>query len=319
MLLWRLILGFSLAGVLFGLAWLDFHSSRPGIWLAPFAFVGAFLSAGELVRLFESNAELYGDMGPGGQKRRNTPSRYVVATGAMITVVISFVPVVWSAPEYAAAVGRAGWTAIGMAISLLLAIVVEMVRYQHPGVATVRLAQAALAIAYSGGLMGFVVQLRLLSGGPWGDDGRWGLVALLSLLAVTKGNDIGAFFTGRLIGRHKMTPILSPGKTWEGAAGGALAAVAVALVMLGPFAEMCGCHTRQGPTEWRVGVLVYSATLVAAAVGGDLAISLLKRDAGLKNSSSWLPGFGGVLDLLDSIVFAAPFAYLLWVTRVVGP
>ena len=58
---------------------------------------------------------------------------------------------------------------------------------------------------------------------------------------------------------------------------------------------------------------------VVAAIGGDLAISLLTRDAGLKNSSSWLPGFGGVLDLLDSIVFAAPIAYLLWITGLVGP
>ncbi len=64
---------------------------------------------------------------------------------------------------------------------------------------------------------------------------------------------------------------------------------------------------------------LYSVEMVLAAVGGDLAISLLKRDAGLKNSSSWLPGFGGVLDLLDSIIFAAPIAYVLWVTQLVGP
>ena len=59
--------------------------------------------------------------------------------------------------------------------------------------------------------------------------------------------------------------------------------------------------------------------VTAAGVAGDLAVSLLKRDAGLKNSSSWMPGFGGVLDVLDSILFAAPLAYLLWLVRLVGP
>ncbi|MCA9239508.1 MAG: phosphatidate cytidylyltransferase [Planctomycetales bacterium] len=317
MLSWRLILGVLLVSVVVGLAWLDYYSPTPGLWLSPLAFLGAFLGAGELVRLFESNAKLYDPADADGKPRHITPSRYVVATGAMLTVVVSFMPLFWHSPG--ASVARAGWTAIGFALSLLMAIVVEMIRYQQPGVATIRLSQAVLAIAYSGALMGFVVQLRLLSGGPWGDEGRWGLVALLSLIAITKCNDTGAYFTGRLIGRHKMTPILSPGKTWEGAAGGLALGIVAGFIVLGPVAQRCGCHTEMTPGRWAIGVVAYSAAMVAAAIAGDLAISLLKRDAGLKNSSSWLPGFGGVLDLLDSIVFAAPIAYVLWIARVVGP
>jgi phosphatidate cytidylyltransferase len=315
-LFWRIVLGVPLAGVVIGLAWLDYHSPTPGLWLTPLALLGAFLGAGELVRLFENNAKLY-EADSHGEPRHITPSRYVVATGAMITVVVSFMPLFWTTDD--GPVARAGWTAIGFALSLLLAIVVEMVRYQQPGVATIRLSQAALAIAYSGALMGFVVQLRLLSGGEWGDDGRWGLVALLSMLVITKFNDIGAFFTGRLFGRHKMTPILSPGKTWEGAAGGLALGLVAGFICLGPVARMCGCETSMSSSRWLLGVIVYSATMCAAAIGGDLAISLLKRDAGLKNSSSWLPGFGGVLDLLDSILFAAPIAYVMWIAGVVGP
>lgn len=317
MLIWRLVLGVLLIGTVLGLAYLDYHSPHPGLWLSPLALVGAFLGGNELVRLFESNAKLYGAASTDEAPRVVTPSRYVVATGALLTVVFSFAPLVTDAGH--GVLGAAGWTAVGFAISLLLAIVVEMLRFQQPGVATIRLSQAALAIAYSGALMGSVVQLRLLGGGRWGEDGRWGLLALLSMLALTKGSDIGAYFVGRLCGRHKMTPILSPGKTWEGAAGGLAMGLIVGFTCLGPLAEWLGCHTQRDAVVWGAGVLAYSVAMVASAIAGDLAISLLKRDAGLKNSSSWLPGFGGVLDLLDSIVFAAPVAYVLWVTGVVGP
>lgn len=317
MLIWRLVLGFSLTAVVIGLASLDFYSGVPGLWLSPLALVGAFLGAGELVRLFENNAKLYESTDAEGEPRHITPSRYVVASGALVTVVVSFMPLFYQTSG--GSVARAGWTAIGFSLSLLAAFVVEMLRYQQPGVATIRLSQAALAIAYSGLLMGFVVQLRLLDGGRFGDDGRWGMLALISMLAITKGNDTGAYFTGRFCGRHKMTPILSPGKTWEGAAGGLVGGLLAGFLCFGPIANAMGCETSRGFLPWALGVIIYSALMVVAAIGGDLAISLLKRDAGLKNSSSWLPGFGGVLDLLDSIVFAAPLAFCLWVTGIVGP
>lgn len=317
MLIWRLVLGVFLLAVVLGLAWVDYHSSLPGLWLAPLALLGALLGANELVRLFESNAKLYESPDSHGQPRHITPSRYVVATGAVITVAASYLPLFWEAQGDA--VSRAGWTAIAFALCLLAAVVVEMMRYHQPGIATIRLSQSALAIAYIGVLMGFVVQLRMLDGGPWGEDGHWGLVALLSLLAISKGNDTGAYFTGKFLGRTKMTPILSPGKTWEGAAGGLALGVATGFLFLGPVAQRLGCTTQHSLPDYVLGVTLYSVAIIAAAIGGDLAISLLKRDAGLKNSSSWLPGFGGVLDLLDSILFAAPVAYLLWVTGVVGP
>ncbi|MEM1304554.1 MAG: phosphatidate cytidylyltransferase, partial [Planctomycetota bacterium] len=152
-------------------------------------------------------------------------------------------------------------------------------------------------------------------------DGLWGMVALVSLIAVVKGNDIGAYTAGRLTGRHKMTPVLSPGKTWEGFTGGMVMSVAAAWVCLGPFATWIGAAPSEAAATngWWFGVVLYGLLVGLAGVAGDLAISLLKRDAGLKNSSSWLPGLGGVLDLLDSVLLGAPVAYVLWVAGVVGP
>ena len=143
------------------------------------------------------------------------------------------------------------------------------------------------------------------------------MVALVSLIAVVKMGDIGAYTVGRLIGRHKMAPSISPGKTWEGLAGGLLFSCFGSYLTLGVFAPKLGLETANA-MPW-IGWIAYGVAVGAAGVLGDLAESLLKRDARRKDSSDWLPGFGGVLDILDSILGAAPVAYLFWVLGVVGP
>lgn len=313
MLFWRLIIGVGLACLTIGLAWADFHSTRPGLALCPLALLGTLAGAGEMVRLFEA--------GPrhGAGEPRYAPSRYVVGAGATLTVLVSLAPIVWTDYADSGPLGHLGWVALGLTLSLMMAVVVELVRFRRPGVATLRLALAVLSIAYVGGLMGFVCQLRLLAGGPWGDDGRWGLVALVSALATAKCADVGAFFVGRSLGRRRMTPLLSPGKTWEGAAGGAALAVVAALVCLGPVAHACGCRSGAPPAAWAAGAVAYGLAIFLSATAGDLAISMLKRDSGLKDSSTWLPGLGGVLDLLDSVLLSAPVALVAWLLRIVGP
>lgn len=307
MLHWRLILGVLLVAILAALAWLDFDATRPGLIMSPLALVGAFLAAGELVRMFEQDPQL------------PAPSRYLVVPGAVLTVLASCVPMLLRTNSLAAEIGRVGWVAIGLAASSLAVFSFEMLRYREPGSATARLALAIFGIAYAGGLMGFVVQLRLLTGGPWGESGAWGMVALLSMIAVVKSSDSGAYVFGRLFGRTKLAPVLSPGKTWEGLLGGAVTAVGVTMLMLGPVAEHMTGEWPRSPFPWWLGCVVYALLVTVAGVAGDLAVSLLKRDAHLKHSSSWMPGFGGVLDVLDSILFAAPVAYLLWLVRLVGP
>lgn len=308
MLHWRIILGLLFIAIVAALAWADFGSTRPGLMMSPMAFVGSFLAAGELVRLFENNEDT------------PSPSRYLVVPGAVMTVLISCTPMLWPiGAVQPTAVTGVGWVAVGLAASCSLVFCAEMYRFRGAGAATMRLALAVFGIAYAGGLMGFVAHLRFLSGGPWGDDGRWGMIALISLIVVVKTNDIGAYFTGRFLGRTKMAPVLSPKKTWEGVAGGFALSTAATMATLGPMASAMGCETQRTTGVWLTGCLAYAILVGTAGVAGDLAVSLLKRDADLKNSSSWMPGFGGVLDLLDSILFGAPVALLLWLSHCVGP
>lgn len=157
---------------------------------------------------------------------------------------------------------------------------------------------ALLAVAYLGMMFGFMVLIRR----------EWPAWVLLWVVGTTKASDIGAYFVGRAIGRHKLIPWLSPGKTWEGAVGGVVFSVLVGLsggLALGDLVAM------SVPMMALFGVLL-------SVVGqcGDLVMSLLKRDAGLKDAGHALPGFGGILDVLDSVLVAAPVGY--WVLRAVG-
>lgn len=132
-------------------------------------------------------------------------------------------------------------------------------------------------------------------------DGRWWLVYLL---LVTKITDIGAYFFGRLWGRHRLAPILSPKKTIEGAIAGFLCAVLLSLTMVFIAREFAGDSFPLKLTDalW-LGILIGIFGQI-----GDLAESLLKRDAVVKDSNA-LPGLGGVLDMLDSLIFTAPIVY----------
>lgn len=157
---------------------------------------------------------------------------------------------------------------------------------------------ALLGVAYLGMMFGFMVLIRR----------EWSAWVLLWIVTTTKASDIGAYFVGRAIGRHKLIVWLSPGKTWEGAFGGVAGSVLVG--SLGAWA--LGPET--GIAVWEGAVI----GLVLSVVGqcGDLVMSLLKRDAGLKDAGHALPGFGGILDVLDSVLLAAPVGY--WLLRVLG-
>lgn len=126
---------------------------------------------------------------------------------------------------------------------------------------------------------------------------------VLYFILVTKISDSGAYAVGSLIGRHKMIPRISPGKTWEGF-GGAIAASAIASVL---FVHFLG--DRMEGMNWKHAALL-GVILGVCAVVGDLIESLFKREAGVKDSGRWFPGIGGILDLLDSLLFNAPIMYL---------
>jgi phosphatidate cytidylyltransferase len=134
---------------------------------------------------------------------------------------------------------------------------------------------------------------------------------LLYFIAITKFSDLGAYVVGSLIGKHKMIPRISPGKTWEGFAGAIFTSTLLSLL----FAKY-GAKYLQGMTY--VHAIILGVLLSAAAVVGDLIESLFKREAGVKDSGRFFPGIGGMLDLMDSLLFNAPLMYL-YIRHVLAP
>src|SRR5215469_12848142 len=130
-----------------------------------------------------------------------------------------------------------------------------------------------------------------------------GKLFLIYFVLVTKFSDTGAYTVGSLIGKHKMIPRISPGKTWEGFAGAIGLSTAASLVFVQCFGS------RMAGMNWMHAVIL-GVILSVAAVIGDLIESLFKREAGVKDSGKFFPGIGGLLDLLDSLLFNAPIMYL---------
>jgi len=155
---------------------------------------------------------------------------------------------------------------------------------------------ALLAFVYLGLLPGFLVLIRR-------EQSVW---VLLAVVLIVKSADIGAYFTGRAIGRRKLIPWLSPGKTWEGLIGGLAIASLVGVLC----ATLTGSPGLTLPL-WLGGVFGFTLGLLGQL--GDLVASVFKRGAGVKDSSRVLPGFGGMLDVLDSPLVAAPAAF--WLLR----
>ncbi len=151
-------------------------------------------------------------------------------------------------------------------------------------------------ILYVGWLLSYLVALRGLDAGR-----EWVFLALFT----TFGSDTAAFFVGRALGRHRLALHISPGKTWEGAVGGVLGAIIVSLVLVIPLGL---------PLSYGQAILL---GLIVSIFGqlGDLVESLLKRNMGVKESGRLIPGHGGVLDRMDSLVLAGivVYYYVIWV------
>ncbi len=193
-------------------------------------------------------------------------------------------------------------------VGLFLLSLQRYTRQKRTEGAVVAASVTMFAFIYMGVLPGFFLLIR-----RW--ESAWMIAAII---LITKSSDIGAYFTGRAIGRHKLIPWLSPGKTWEGVVGGLISS---ALVAIG-LAALSNAYDLAGVWDPQLGdrVTVYYpwwfaglAGLLFGVVGvvGDLTASLFKRDAGIKDSGQSIPGFGGVLDVVDSPILVAPLAYWL--------
>jgi phosphatidate cytidylyltransferase len=190
-----------------------------------------------------------------------------------------------------AELGGIGWGVGGVLTTFLLAFVLKAIS-EARAAATIAISGTVMGAVWIGGGLGFLILLRELP-----EHGR--LAAITVLLAVWAG-DTFAYLGGRLLGRHKMAPATSPGKTWEGFVVGSAATVFVAFVAL--------YHQHFLTIGQSVGLGV--AVAIAAPIG-DLFESLLKRDMAVKDSGRLLGGHGGMLDRIDALLFAAPAAYFV--------
>jgi phosphatidate cytidylyltransferase len=197
------------------------------------------------------------------------------------------------------------WVPSVAVVALLVPLLLTVVLFAR-GVAGGPMAAVGTTLAgvvYTGGMLSFAYALRYHD---YIID-AWGGTALVLLpLVVTWLNDSGAYLAGRAFGKRKLMPSVSPKKTWAGAYGAVVASVlttwAMAAFVLPPLAHL---------TLRPVGIVVVGVVLSVAAQVGDLAESMFKREAGVKDSSQLIPGHGGVLDRVDSLLFTLPVGYAL--------
>ena len=198
--------------------------------------------------------------------------------------------------------GGAAELELGIFAVLLLALLGRRV-FAHPAAPSFSMVgHTMLGVLYVSWLLGFMLKIYFFAeqAGAGFDPGY----CLLFFILTTKCSDIGAYSLGSLIGRHKMIPSVSPAKTWEGFVGAILLSTAAAMVM----AHYWGAARLGGMTLGHAAAL--GPVLAVGAVIGDLVESVFKRDSGVKDSGSFFPGIGGILDLLDSLLFNAPLMFL---------
>lgn len=268
---------------------------RPGLVLCLLAILTAASAAGEFVQMWQESS--------------GKPAMGVMLVATIAMVIMSCAPVCWRDYPTDCPIGLFGWSFAGIILALVITFSWEMKCFGNgestSQVVTDRIGRSALVYVYLAMLTGFLVPHRLLQ-----DNNSLGLISIITLIATVKLSDSFAYFVGKSIGTVRMAPKLSPGKTIQGSAGalvGGCVAVAICAFVVSPL--VFGI-TIAKPWWW---FLVYGLLVTLAGMFGDLAESLLKRDADCKDSSSWIPGMGGVLDVIDSLIFAAPVSYFLWI------
>jgi phosphatidate cytidylyltransferase len=298
MLSTRLVFGLlMIAGLLLAL-WAD-------EWLAPW-YPFWFILAG--VAFVAASRELIGLLDASSAR----PSANSVMGGVLALLVANWLPHVALEPDKrvelsamthdpARPLTEMAATFLCFTVVLMVSFVVQSLQFEKPGRTMAKIAGTVLVVAYVGLLGSFTLQLR------WFEGRLQGIVALVFLVATAKGADTGAYAMGRLAGRHQLWPSLSPKKTVEGAVGGLLFGVAAALIV----AAIARYILKIPTLEWKIAAL-YGLVIGAVAQLGDLMESMIKRDCERKDASAVVPGFGGVLDVIDSLIFAGPVAYLFW-------
>ncbi len=300
----RLLSASILIAVILALLVLDYRwplGGASGLWLMPLLLAFAFGTAIDVTRLIAA-AGLAVD-------------RVAAIGGAALVAGAAYIPIVWPlfGDPYPAdcPVGRTGWIVLAAAVAIFWVLVRQMATYDsgRPGEALARTLSGVFVSCYVGIPMAILVVIRDLG------EGSWGIAMLISVIAVAKSSDAGAYAVGKLCGRHRLIPRLSPGKTWEGAIGGIVVANLVSWGCLFGLIPWLA-DVNESPPLW--GPPLFGTALAVAAMVGDLAESLIKRESGAKDSGRTLPGLGGVWDVTDSLIAAVIPAWLALAAGVAG-
>ncbi|MAS40777.1 MAG: hypothetical protein CMK33_03575 [Porticoccaceae bacterium] len=248
----------------------------PGTVLFPVAVVVALLAGRELAGLLRAVGIV--------------ASTFVTCVVAVLGLLVSaFVPSSFS--------GVSGGAVVTISVAGVLAFsMVYYGRHKNTDGMVAAAGGSLLAFCLLGLMLGYIVTLRR-------EQDIW---VVIWVLLTTKSSDIGAYTLGHLIGKHKLIPWLSPGKTWEGLLGAVLFAAGIGA---GGAALLAVVEIPGRPAVIPAALL--GALFALAGQAGDLLESVLKRDAGKKDSGGTIPGFGGVLDVIDSLLLAPPLAYWL--------
>ena len=284
MLGWRIGISVVLVPLLVGLFVLDHHAGEKAPYLCVLVLILVARASFEFSELLKT--------------RNMEPSFPVIAICSM-----NVAGAAWFGQMDPRMPGSLGTAMMAFSLSILVVFVAGAARYEKPGKTMETAGAEILGIAYIGVLLAVTAQLR------WVKGADAGYLVLASLVIAAKCGDIGGYTLGRLFGKKKLCPTLSPGKTWMGAWGALIGSSLACAAWLhwGPslfFENATPC-----PFGWS---LLYGAIIGVVGLVGDLAESLIKRDVQKKDSAELMPGFGGLLDLLDSVIFAGPVALVLW-------
>lgn len=291
----RLFSAAIIVSVMIFLTWLDFYLGkpevlgRPGLVLSFLVMVVSIIASGELAQMWRT-------------KELNLKAS-IACISSLIMTTFAVIPLLFVFPADCP-IGAFGWSVIGFTTAIGLVFSYEMWFNELNRDAVTRLAFYVLGLGYLMILFGFLAPHRLLE-----RDNLLGIFAIVSLIATVKLSDSFAYFIGKAFGTTKLAPKLSPGKTVQGGLGAILGGIGGALLMMYVIAPYLFQLELNHSIGW---VVVYGIALTIAGMFGDLAESFLKRTAECKDSSSWFPGLGGVLDVIDSLIAAAPVSFLMW-------
>ncbi len=282
-------------------AWLPLGGS--GYWMAPLGVYLMYGSAMECTTLLRNSS--YG------------PIEKPALIGCGGIIVAALVPVYWplcgSAYPSNCLLGKLGWPMAAAVFALVGCFTWQLKNYQTGNRSFERAILSGWVSVYFGLSFAFWIAIRLAG------TSAWGLYLMVGIIVITKFSDSGAYFTGRFLGRTKLCPAVSPGKTYEGLIGGMVVATVVSWLYFSVFAPIAFQGSEGLEMHW-LGIVGLGVLLTLAGLFGDLLESIFKREVQAKDSGKLLPGLGGLWDVTDSLLPAGAVAYLIVVADLIhGP